>query len=378
MQRDVMDPIVSHRIRQLRQRMQVQHLDALLVFFEENRYYLSGFTGEDTQFDESAGALIISHDDLILATDSRYAAQAEQEAAGYDIICYQKGLAAELPGIISKIKPARLGFESRRISHDQFLKFKKELDALSHPSEWIPTSDMVDGLRMIKDEAEITAIRQALKLAENAFEKTLSLIQPGISECEVAWEIEKRMRSQGAQRISFPVIAAFDQNSALPHAVAGKTTLRHNGIILLDWGAKLNHYCSDTTRTFFFFIPDDPFKKIFTIVHDAQRKAIESIRPGVRTREIDAIARNHIESKGFKEFFGHGLGHGVGLAVHEAPSLCPLVERDMEIQKNMVFTVEPGIYLPGWGGVRLENMVRVTDDGVEILNQLETQMRWHE
>jgi Xaa-Pro aminopeptidase len=371
-----MNQLISDRISRLRKRMLGQKLDALLVLFQENRHYLSGFTGEDTQFDESAGALIIGHEALILATDSRYEIQARKEASGYDIVCYQKGLAAELPSIFNKLKPTRVGFESRRISHDQFFKLKKELDTVNPSPGLVPVPDMVDGLRLIKDESEIKAIKEAINLAESAFEKTMQWLTPGVSEQEAAWELEKNMRSAGAQSLSFPVIAAFGKNSALPHAIPGNTALKTNEPILFDWGAKLNGYCSDTTRTFVLDKPDAQFQKIFTIVYDAQQKSIESIRPGIRTKQIDDIGRGHIESKGFKEFFGHGLGHGVGLAIHESPSISPIVERDMEIKKNMIFTVEPGIYLPDWGGIRLENMVLVTDNGAEVLNRLETRMQW--
>jgi Xaa-Pro aminopeptidase len=367
---------ISDRISRLRSQMLDQKLDALLVVFQENRHYLSGFSGEDTQFDESAGALIIGHDFLILATDARYELQAKNEAPGYEIICYKKGLIAELPSILDQLKPKRVGFESRRISYDQFYKMNKELSAITLPPELVPVSDMVDGHRITKDENELHVIKEAVKLAESAFEKTMQRLEPGVCEREAAWELEKNMRLAGAQSVSFPVIAAFGKNSALPHAIPGETILKKNEPILFDWGAKLNGYCSDTTRTFVLGQPDDQFKKIFTIVYDAQQKAIEAIRPGIRTRQIDDIARSHIESKGFKEYFGHGLGHGVGLAIHESPSISPLVERDMEIKENMVFTVEPGIYLPDWGGVRLENMVVVTDDGADILNHLKTRMQW--
>jgi Xaa-Pro aminopeptidase len=365
---------IHNRITRLRQSMLEKNLDSMLILCQENRQYLSGFTGEDTQLDESAGALIIGHDCLILATDSRYELQAKHEASSYEVVCYKNGLAAELPSILSQIKATRLGLETRRISHDQFCKIKKDLDAFNSPPEMVPASDMTDGLRLTKDENEMAAIKEAIRLAESAFEKTMQWLRPGVSEQEAAWDLEKNMRTAGAQSVSFPVIAAFGKNSALPHAIPKDAALKNNEPILFDWGAKLNGYCSDTTRTFMLGKPDAQFIKIFTIVRDAQQKAIEAIRPGMRTKQIDDIARNHIESKGFKEYFGHGLGHGVGLAIHESPSLSPLVERDMEIKKNMVFTVEPGIYLPDWGGVRLENMVAVTDDGAEVLNRLETNM----
>jgi Xaa-Pro aminopeptidase len=371
-----MNHLIPERISRLRNWMLDQNLDAFLVLFQENRHYLSGFTGEDTQFDESAGALIIGHDALILATDSRYEIQAKNEASGYEIVCYKKGLAAELPYILQQLKPTRVGFESRRISLDQFHKISKEIAVITPWPELVPVSDMADGLRLNKDETEIYAIKEAIRLAESAFEKTMQWLTPGVSERSAAWELEKNMRSAGAQSVSFPVIAAFGKNSALPHAIPGEAILKINEPILFDWGSKSHGYCSDTTRTFIFDKPDAQFEKIFTIVYDAQQKAIDAIRPGMRTKQIDDIARSHIESKGFKEFFGHGLGHGVGLAIHESPSISPLVERDMEIKENMVFTVEPGIYLPDWGGVRLENMVVVTDDGADVLNRLETRMRW--
>ncbi|MCU0599058.1 MAG: Xaa-Pro peptidase family protein [Desulfobacterales bacterium] len=371
-----MNHLISERISRLRNRMLEQNLDAFLVLFQESRYYLSGFTGEDTQFDESAGALIIGHDALILATDSRYEIQAKNEATGYEIVCYKKGLAGELPSILQQLKPKRLGFESRRISLDLYNKINKEIVTVNPSPELVPVSDMADGLRLIKDETEIHAIKESIRLAESAFEKTLQWLTPGVSERSAAWELEKNMRSAGAQSVSFPVIAAFGKNSALPHAIPGEAILKINEPILFDWGARLSGYCSDTTRTFVFDKPDARFENIFTIVRDAQQKAIDAIRPGMRTKQIDDIARSHIDSKGFKNFFGHGLGHGVGLAIHESPSISPFVERDMEIKENMVFTVEPGIYLPDWGGVRLENMVRVTEDGVEVLNRLETKMQW--
>lgn len=365
---------MKFRILKLRKQLQDQDIDAFLVLFQENRQYLSGFRGEDGQFEESAGALIISHDRLLLATDSRYELQAKNEAPLYELVCYKKGLAVELPLILHQLKSKRLGFESRRLPYDQFLKIKKEIEAQKAKLEFIPCPDKVESLRVIKDASEIQSIRQAIKLAETAFEKSIQILQPGVTELEMAWELEKNMRLSGAQSLSFPAISAFDKNSALPHAMPGKTKLKKNKPILIDWGAKLNGYCSDATRTFVLGKPEAQFQKIFTIVSDAQKKAIDAIRPGVRTKKIDDIARNHIEKKGFKDYFGHGLGHGVGLAVHESPSISPLVERDIEIKKNMVFTIEPGIYLPNWGGVRLENMVLVTKDGVEVLNRLKTTM----
>ncbi|PIP42228.1 MAG: hypothetical protein COX19_01620 [Desulfobacterales bacterium CG23_combo_of_CG06-09_8_20_14_all_51_8] len=365
-----MTPAIPGRIARFREQMSREAIDTFLVLIEENRRYLSGYTGEDTQFDESAGALIITNDALILATDSRFDLQARAEAPLYDVVCYQKGLVKELPGILKQLATRTLGIEGSRMSYAQYVKVRHELEDQGLSIEIKDTAHLVENLRLIKDDNEIAAIVRAVEVAEIHFEEFISQLKPGMKETDAAWTLEKQMREAGAQGLSFSVISAFGRNSALPHAIPGDKTLTPVEPLLFDWGAKLNGYCSDMTRTFVMGEPDDQFKKIFTIVHDAQKKAIDAIRPGVSSRAIDAIARNHIADKGFKDFFGHGLGHGVGLAVHEPPSITPMAEKDIVLQENMVFTVEPGIYLPDWGGVRLENMVRVTADGVSVFNHL--------
>ena len=369
-----MDKKISQRIDQLRKQISKQQIDTLLVLIEENRRYLSGYTGEDTQFDESAGVLIITRDELILATDSRFEIQAAKEAPLYDVMCYKKGLVKELPAILKQIKTKRLGIEGMRMSYNQYMKIRRELELQNLTIEIIDTVHLVEDLRVIKDEDEITTIKKAVNVAECNFKAFLKQLNTGVTEAGAAWKLEKKMRDAGAQALSFPVISAFGKNSALPHAIPGDRTLHANEPVLFDWGAKLNGYCSDMTRTVTMGKPNKQFNKIFTIVYDAQQKAIEAIRPGVSSKSIDDIARNHIADKGFKDFFSHGLGHGVGLAVHEPPSISPLVEKNISIKKNMVFTVEPGIYLPDWGGIRLENMVLVTRNGVEVLNRLEMEL----
>ncbi len=364
----------ENRIERLRKQLQKEKVDTLLILIEENRRYLSGFTGEDGQFDESAGALLISRDALVLATDSRFETQARQEAPAYEVVVYQKGLVKELPAMLKALKARRIGFESRRMSHEMHSKISQEIENSGLSVELVPTLEMVESLRLIKDEAEIEALRNAVDVAESAFKSFLETIEPGILEIDAAWALEKRMRESGAQSLSFPVIAASGPNSALPHAIPGKRAFKENEPLLFDWGARLNGYCSDMTRMVFIKNPNEEFQRIFNIVYDAQQKAIDAIRPGMSTREVDAIARDHIEKNGYKGYFGHGLGHGVGLAVHEPPSLSPTPERERTISENMVFTVEPGIYIPDKGGVRLENMVVVRSNGAESLNQLEIRM----
>ena len=365
---------IETRIEQLRKNLQQENIDAFLILIEENRRYLSGFTGEDTQFDESAGALLITSDNLILATDARFEIQAKQEAPAYDVVIYQKGLVKELPGLLKSMKTRRLGFESRRMSHEIYTRILQELEKTDLSVEMVPHLDMVESLRVIKDENEIAAIREAVQLAESAFTEFLKTVEPGITEINAAWTLEKLMREAGAQSLSFPVIAASGPNSALPHAIPEKRSFQKGEALLFDWGARLNGYCSDMTRTVFLGEPNAELKNIFNIVYDAQQKAIDAIQPGITTRELDAIARHHIEENGYKGYFGHGLGHGVGLAVHEPPSLSPIPDREKTLVENMVFTVEPGIYIPNKGGVRLENMVVVRKHGAEVLNELEIRM----
>jgi Xaa-Pro aminopeptidase len=225
---------------------------------------------------------------------------------------------------------------------------------------------LAETLRIRKDDVEIRRIAEALKIAENAFQDFVRVLRPGMTEKQAAWELEKRLKDAGADSLSFPIIAAFGANSALPHAIPSDRPLGKGEPLLFDWGVKLNGYCSDITRTVILGKPDAIFLKVFQTVLEAQKKAIERIRPGISGKSVDAAAREHIDGMGFKDRFGHGLGHGVGLAVHEPPRLSPI--KDDTLDTGMVVTVEPGIYLPEWGGVRLENMVAVTESGAKILN----------
>lgn len=365
-----MKKTIEKRVERLRKAIAENNIDTLMVLVEENRRYLSGFTGEDTQFDESAAALFITDNKLLLATDSRNDMQAENEAPLYEIICYKKGLAKELPDIINTLNTKRLGFESVRMSYMQYNKIRKELSSSNIDIELVEADDIMECLRIVKERSEIEELKKALIIAESAFndfiEKT---IEPGMTEKEAAWLLEKNMREAGADSVSFPIIVASGPNSALPHAIPGNRKFKTGEPILFDWGAKLNGYCSDISRTLVIGSPDDRFKKIFKTVLDAQLKAIDVIRPGISSKAVDKIARNHIDSMGYKNKFGHGLGHGIGLAVHEPPRISPL--KDTLLEKHMVFTVEPGIYIPGWGGIRIENMVFVTEKCVEVMNSLD-------
>jgi Xaa-Pro aminopeptidase len=380
--------VYENRIERLRGLMKNKGLDSFIVSIEENRRYISGFTGEDTQFDESAGVLVVCLDSLFLLTDSRFHEQAEKDAPLFETRIYRAGMFSVLAEIIREKNLVKTGFESSRMSVKQFRELESALtgsdksEGMNNPGmnhnnydshnycntdfNLIPTEGLVEELRVIKDENEISEMRKALHISENVFKKMLPLIFTGVSEKEMAWELEKNLRMAGAEAMSFPVIAAAGPNASQPHAIPSDRRLQENECFLFDWGIKLNAYCSDITRTLFSGNPDDEFKRVFMTVFEAQQKAQNAIRSGVHGIDIDRIARDHIESSGYRGFFGHSLGHGVGMAIHESPRLSPV--RDYVLEAGMVVTVEPGIYIPGWGGVRLENMVVVRQDGAEVLN----------
>ncbi|MFO7965424.1 MAG: Xaa-Pro peptidase family protein [Desulfobacterales bacterium] len=365
-----MDDIFQNRITRLRQRIAEVNLDALLVSIDENRRYLSGFTGEDTHFDESAGVLMITADRSILATDSRFTLQARKEAPLFDIHQYEKGLAKELPGLIARLDVSRIGFEDRRVSVFQHREMTREASEQGLDAEFVPCEDLVEQLRLIKDESEIALTRKALSVAEAAFVETAGMLEPGMTEKEIAWNLEQTVRRSGGDTLSFPTIVASGPNSALPHAVPGDRKIKSGEPILFDWGVRMDGYCSDTSRTLILGKPDDTFSTIHEIVRTAQRLAIAEIKPGAHGKAVDEIARTFIEDNGYKGKFGHGLGHGTGLAVHEGPRLSPLSTSILE--PGMIVTVEPGIYIEKWGGVRIENQVVVREDGPEVLNRLDT------
>lgn len=360
--------VIENRIEAFRKRLKTKKIDGFLVLNQSNRRFLSGYTGHDTGIDESAGALIITRNDLILLTDSRFDVQAANEAPLYQVRCYKTGLQEHIPDILNSLGCNKLGFEGSRMSYAMYCKIKETINSNNVKTEFIPADEVVDDLRVIKSDDEVDIMRKALSIAESAYTKTLAMVKPGLTETALAWELEKNMREGGAEGLSFPSIVAAGPNSALPHAIPGKRTVRENEPLLFDWGAVYEGYCSDTSRTLSVGKPDETFLKLYDILFDAQRMAIEAIRPGVSTKTVDGIARGHIGKFGYEKNFGHGLGHGVGLEIHEAPRLSPLKESILE--KGMIVTVEPGIYLPEWGGIRLENMVLVTEDGAEVLNTL--------
>jgi Xaa-Pro aminopeptidase len=357
------------RVSRLREKMCGLDLDTFLVLIEANRRYLSGYTGEDGQFDETAGVLLITHEHCILATDSRYDLQVRQEAPAYEIVCYRKSIYDELPRLFTRVNARRVGFESARLTVKHHQDLMRQLDKARTPVTMVPTENQVESLRLAKDADELAITQRAVQCAETAFQRLIEWMRPGLTERDVARQLEEFMRAGGAEGASFPIIVAAGPNSAKPHAVPGLRPIGIGEPILLDWGARIDGYCSDISRTVIFGPVDAQFKKIYAIVREAQAAAIAVIQPGAQGRAVDTVARRVIEQAGFGSNFGHGLGHGTGLCIHEAPRLSPHSEDTLAA--GMIVTVEPGIYLPEWGGIRLENQVVVTQNGAAILNSLD-------
>ena len=331
-----------------------------------NRRYLSGYTPPDHSIGESSGMLLIpAKGSPYLLTDSRFSLQAGQEAEGFTVQLYDKGLVACLRKMLSGLGIKSLGFEGDYLLHSSYMRLEKMTRKLK--VKMVQLDGLVQRQRVVKTEGEIEKIRASVRLNEEVFQSIYKRIQPGMTEREVALAVEREMMDKGADSSSFETIAAFGRNAAKPHAVPSPgRILEKNEIVLIDMGLVLEGYCSDMTRTFTMGSPDKTFLNRLRVVRRAQKAALQAIRDGVVCREVDMAARRVIREAGYGSYFGHALGHGVGLEVHEDPRLSAKSRR--KLRTGMIVTVEPGIYLPEWGGIRLEDMVVVHDDGCEILN----------
>ncbi|NTV12413.1 MAG: aminopeptidase P family protein [Desulfobulbaceae bacterium] len=354
-----------NNLDRLKSLLRRQHLDALLVTQPDNRRYLSGYKAGDMSISESSGVLLVPRrGSPLLLTDFRYQLQAEREAVGWEVRLYQRGLFPLLQRILGELGIKSLGFESHYFLHQAATKLQKL--ATESNIELVPVTDLVERLRICKSPAELAKIRAAVRLNEEVFQEVYQQLKPGLSERQVALRIETLMRGKGAERPSFETIVASGPNGALPHAVPGERLLREGEPIVIDMGLVLDGYCSDMTRTVVLGEMDDLTRQRFRLVRQAQLAGMAAVRAGVSGRQVDRAARQVLVAAGYGAAFGHSLGHGVGLAVHEPPSLSARYHR--KLQAGMVVTVEPGIYLPEWGGIRLENMVEVTASGCKIMN----------
>lgn len=346
----------QERIARLRRLMQEQGLEAVLITSAVNRLYMTGFTG-------SSGYVLITNDRAILLTDFRYATQAPQQAVGYEVIEHAPSAMESVRDLLKQIGLSRLGFEQNDLSYGAYRAAAEVLAGI----ELMPTDQLVETLRLIKDENELAVMQEAADLADRTFLHLLDVLKPGLTEEEVALEIEIFVRKNGAAGTSFETIVASGERSALPHGKASSRVLGTNEFVKLDFGAHYKRYCSDITRTVVLGKPSDKHREIYNIVLEAQVTALETIKPGMTGREADAVARDIIKRYGYGDHFGHGLGHGLGLEVHEAPRLS--LQGDVVLQPGMVVTVEPGIYLPGFGGVRIEDDIVITETGNRRLTQ---------
>lgn len=314
--------------------------------------YLTGFTGE--------GALLLSERGSLLLTDSRYTEQARREVPGLALKEVKGKYVAAVTTAVNELKVGRVAFAAKRMSHYWVQRLGEQADA-----ELIALEDPVGSLRRVKKPEEIERIRRATKLAEAALTELLQKIEAGQSEQELALELEVIMRRSGAEKAAFDLIVAAGENSAHPHHRPKKRRLQKGDLLLFDIGAQVDGYCCDLTRVF--AVGEVPARalEIYGLVLRANRAAVAAVKAGASGKAVDAVARDMIDEAGYKEHFGHGLGHGVGLEVHEGPSLSSLSGDTLEA--GMVVTVEPGVYLPGFGGIRIEDLVVVTKDGCEVL-----------
>ncbi len=337
------------------------NLDAILFWSLENIRYLCGFTGSD-------GALIYAEEERIFLSDSRYEEQARSEVREAVFRKYKKkieGIAHDLRSLRVK----RVGMEASAISWESYQKLKERLPRVN----LVPLAEQIALLRARKEPEEVEKIRRAIGIAAESFRDALPRLKPGVREKTVGDFLEIRMKRRGGESSAFPIIVASGVRAALPHGKASNKGIEKKEMVIIDFGVRHEGYHSDETKTVILGKPESGQRKIYDLVRKAQERAIRAVRPGESVRRIDNAAREIIARSGYGKFFGHGTGHGIGLAVHEAPTLSP--RGSGVVKEGMVFSIEPGIYLPGWGGVRLEDLVLVTERGCEVLTYLSKELK---
>lgn len=369
-------PVVSRakaylkvRQRAVRDAMKELKLDGLLLTHPPDLAYLTNFTGED-----SIG--VVTEKDFFLVTDFRYREQAELEAGWLKVSMRDGKMSEALAKVLADAKLKRVGFEANFTTFgqvhaiDRTMKDVKDAPAGAAQLELVPLEDVMVNIRKVKDDHEIDLVRKSVGIAEEAFEAIRGEIKAGLTENHLAGLLVFELRSRGASNSSFPVIVAAAANSSLPHYRPGEALVQRDQPLLVDWGAIYKGYCSDLTRTLMVGRVSPKVKQIYKIVKEAQEAAVKFLRPGVTTMQADRVARDVIERAGFGENFGHGLGHGIGRDIHELPSMRKTGGEEA-LRPGMIVTVEPGIYLPGEGGVRIEDNVLITHSGCELLSSLD-------
>ncbi len=347
----------------LREKVLKQSHSAMLIFSDINISYLSAFTGH-------AATILLTSKGNYLLTDYRYFEQAKLQAKHFTVICRDRAnqsLASLIEDLLFQDDCQHLGFESEHISVMQWQQIHQQISQLTKLSQIEPISGSVEALRFIKSVSEIAAIEQAAKIADTALAIMLNSVKAGVTERELAIELDYQMAKLGSEEVSFATILLFGERSALPHGIPSDKQLQHGDIILIDFGAVVNGYRSNMTRTFIFGQASAEQKHIYQLVRSAQQAAIDEISEGVLGSHLYQQSANILLNSEYKKYAGEGLGHGVGLVLHEQPFIGP--DCHIAIEKGCVITIEPGIYIPGWGGVRIEDDVVLTDEGLKVLTK---------
>ncbi|MEC7921319.1 MAG: aminopeptidase P family protein [Chloroflexota bacterium] len=343
------------RISYLRDKISESDIDTLFISNKDNIRYYSGFTG-------TFAFLLISKEKSIIITDSRYTLRAEEESPDYEIYQLKSG-DNWIENSTNITKTKIIGYEGDHVSVNLLNQLKKRAEKIN---EWKDFSEKITLGRIIKSEEEVRILQETINISDSAFNTVSKKINIGMTEKDVAWEMEKEMRELGAESPSFDTIVASGINGSKPHHSPTDKLINNNEAITIDMGAKYKGYCSDLTRTIFIGEPDEKFKKIYTTVLRAQLISMETAQPEMTGEEIDKIARDIIAAEGYGEYFGHSLGHGVGIEIHENPGVGPNSKNS--IKPGMVYTIEPGIYIENWGGIRIEDMVIMTESGNNLIS----------
>ncbi|TKI67075.1 aminopeptidase P family protein [Lysinibacillus mangiferihumi] len=341
------------KLQKLRKILQEQNIDGILITNEYNRRYMTGFTG-------TAGVAIVSQNDAVFITDFRYTEQATAQIKDYRIVQHEVTLLEEIATQVKAMGIKLLGFEKDSVSYGTYELYKNVIQA-----DLVPVSGLIEKIRLIKTAQEINIIKVACEIADHAFTHILDYIKPGKTELDVSNELEFFMRQQGATQSSFDTIVASGLRSALPHGVATNKVIEKGDFVTLDFGALYNGYISDITRTVAVGEPSEKLVEMYNTVLASQLLALEKVGPGLTGIQADAIARDYLTEKGYGEAFGHSLGHGIGLEVHEGPGLSK--RSNTVLEPGMAVTIEPGVYVPGVGGVRIEDDILITESSNELL-----------
>jgi Xaa-Pro aminopeptidase len=343
---------MENRIANLRKYMKKENVDAMIVSNFANIYYYSNFSSED-------GLLLITMKDAYLLTDGRYIAQSKEQCPNYKINIITKSYSATVKDLLSEIDVKRIGFEENLA----FNRYKAFNDTLG--LEMVGLN--IESLKKVKDHQEIEKIKKACAIADKCYKHILKYVKVGMKEIEVRNEMLRYMLELGASKESFDIIVASGKRGAMPHGVASNKKIKEGDFVTLDFGCVNDFYCSDITRTFVMGEPSKAMLDIYEVVREAQLKGLEIIKPGIRAKDVDFACRDFIEKMGYGEYFNHSTGHGLGILVHDSLAISP--NSDTVLKEGMVFTVEPGVYVEGLGGVRIEDDVVVTKDGCEILTK---------